>query len=189
MPSCSSPRSLRRPPLLACLLLLAPLLACSEAETPDAQFDGGVVHEFFDAGPGFGGRDEPCANGRCSTNALVCVNETQSNGTSQNICRALCDLDDDTDPCGLGFTCGRLENDQGFCRPAGGLDGECPCDEGYSCVRLTTNTGEINTCKRTCVVEENGNPLDAGPWAVEDCPAQQTCVRLSGDNSGVCLDD
>lgn len=182
-----------RSSLLACLLLLSSSLACSEAETPNAQFDGGVPSEApFDAGPGFGSRDEPCASGRCESNDLVCVSESIQGGGTENICRFRCDVDATDDPCGLGSTCGLLQNDQGACLPAGGLDGDCPCDEGFSCALLPQGDGgNASICKRTCALEgPDGGVLDAGPDAVAACPGSQVCRRLQGsDNLGVCLDD
>lgn len=183
---------LRLSSLLACLLLAASVVACSEAETPDAWHDGGVTDLPFDAGPGFGSRDEPCANGRCESNALVCVAEPQPGGGTQNMCRERCDLNDQSDPCGTGSTCVRLLSGDGACLPAGGLDEPCPCDEGYACAALQTADGEReNICKRACAPDgPDGEPVDAGPGAVVQCPGQQTCRPLQGsDNLGVCLDD
>lgn len=178
---------------LLCLLLLSSVVACSEAETPDAQFDGGVPTDRpFDAGPGFGSRDEPCANGRCESSALVCVAEPQPGGGNLNICRERCDLQATDDPCGLGSTCARLLDGDGACLPAGRLDEDCPCDQGFECVALTdTGSGQqVSLCKVACVVElDDGGVLDAGPDAVEDCPGQQSCRQLKNGNVGVCLDD
>lgn len=176
-----------RSSVLACLLLLSSTFACSEAETPDARFDGGLPDEApFDAGPGFGSRDEPCVNARCESSDLVCVSEAQG----ENICRLRCDLAANDDPCGLGSTCGRLQNNEGACLPAGGLDEDCPCDEGFACALLPDGSGaNVNICKRSCLVPSDGGVVDGGD-AVDTCPGQQVCRRLQGsDTLGVCLDD
>lgn len=180
---------IRSRPFLFCLLLL-PVLACSEAETPDAQFDAGVQEPGFDAGPGFGSRDEPCFEQRCESNDLVCVSETTSGGETANMCRLRCDRTDTTDPCGPASTCGRLQTDEGACLPAGGLDEDCPCDEGFACTLLNVDdAGQSAICKRTCARDNgDGGVFDAGNTA--PCPADETCRSLQGnDELGVCIAD
>jgi hypothetical protein len=179
-------------------LLFAP--ACSEAETPDGSFDGGGRPDGgfapFDAGPNRGGRDQPCAEGRCRNNSLTCVDDTGADGGTVRICRLVCDRDDTTDPCGAGSTCGRLTNGGGACLPAGALDDPCPCDEGFTCVAPDYPDGGIaafpdggepaTLCKPVCTVAPaDAGPGDAGGYDSGCAPDQ--CVRLlNSQTAGAC---
>ncbi len=181
-----------RSPLSLSFLLLLALVGCSEAETPDARFDAGPrVVPGLDGGPGFGSRDEPCASGnRCESGDLVCVNETQPNGENESFCRLVCDQEATDDPCGDGSTCGRLQDDRGACLPAGGLDEECPCDDGFACTLLPSGDGGTDAiCKQACPFADDDGGV-TNPGDLEDCPAGQTCTRLQGsDGLGVCIED
>ena len=78
--------------LVLCLLSLA-LTACSDAETPDANF-GVEAGPEVDAGAQDGTRDRPCLpNAECEGTTLRCVNNPEPT------CRLLCDRDADPDPC------------------------------------------------------------------------------------------
>jgi hypothetical protein len=170
--------------LLACAAIVGVLPACSEAETPAAYFDAGGRPDGgfspFDAGPGRGGRDQPCVRGRCSNNDLICVSENDGDGGTTDVCRLSCDLGDDTDPCGLGATCGRLTDMNGACLPAGVKDESCPCDEGFTCVAPMSDGGPATICKTAC---------DASPDAgVQPCAVAETCTRLSNSpTAGACI--
>lgn len=128
------------------------------ADPADAGDDGGV-----DAGAPIADGDVGGAcleNNTCNDAAALCVN-----GTGGNACRLSCALvDAGADPCGPGSTCRPLTGGGGgVCLPASGLDGACPCDEGFLCV----NVSGAARCRPTCT------PHDGGP---DDCPAETgTC--------------
>jgi hypothetical protein len=172
--------------------------ACSEAEPPDAYYDGGPRPNFdpaFDAGPGRGNRDQLCTRGQCNAANLVCVAEADGDGGTADYCRLECDLQDNTDPCGVGSKCGRLTDNSGACLPAGAKDEACPCDDGLACTLLPQgDAGEIAICKTICDPDQTGN-VDAGPDAGgggttnPSCDSDETCRRLAGQNdTGVCVD-
>lgn len=169
-------------PCLALLLGVVALgtLACSDAETPKA-FDAGPLDGggLADGGTDRGNRDQPCVDGRCNSNTLVCVRE----GDGAENCRLRCERTDPDDPCGPGSTCVALQGDEGgACLPAGGVDEPCPCDEGFACTQLDGADGGIVTrCKTTC---DPGAPADAGP----ECPPPEQCRPLANSTIGVCVD-
>ena len=174
----------------SCLALLlgvvsAGVLACSDAETPNAHFDAGPLDggvALSDGGTTAGNRDQSCVRGLCNDTSLVCVDPNRSVAGDES-CRLKCDRSDSNDPCGVGSTCGELQGvSYGACLPAGGLDAPCPCDEGFACTRLdASDGGTVTLCKEVC--DPNAAP-DAGP----ECPTGERCRRLDGSQIGVCVD-
>lgn len=165
--------------LFFCSLLVATLCACSDAESPDAFYDAGVSFHA-DSGPDFGAEGQPCANGNCDNDALVCVIEGSDDGP--RICREKCDREEPGDPCGAGRSCERLTDGTGACLPAGGLDEPCPCDQGFRCMNLPSDGGPTNICKTECDPNADGGP--------DPCSATERCARLTGsDDLGVCIDE
>jgi len=166
-------------PMIAGLLLsLASVVACSDAVTPNANYEAGVV--VTDGGDDVGGRDQPCTpSNTCNQGDLTCVR----GGTNPNTCRLECDLDDDDDPCGALSTCRPLESGNGVCLPASTLDGPCPCDEGFACVNLGGNI-----CKIACAVGIDGGPDDC-PTDAGECRPFQGGPDGGLRDDGVCLDD
>ncbi len=68
--------------------------ACSDAETPNANFGVEAGPEDVDAGAERGTRDQPCLpNAECEGTTLRGVNNPEPT------CRLLCDRDADPDPC------------------------------------------------------------------------------------------
>lgn len=164
--------------------------ACSEAETPEANFDGGGRPDGgftpFDSGPDNGARDQSCLRGRCDSSDLVCVSTSQGDAGVVDFCRLRCTLGDNSDPCGDASSCGRLTDNSGACLPAGKKDEPCPCDEGFTCVILDTDAGQTTICKSSCDTD-----IDAGPDAGIDsqCVGSEQCVRLNmGNGAGACVD-
>lgn len=158
-------------------------LNCSEAETPDAQF----VPTIVDAGDSTtGGRDQPCNDGRCNEDGLICVEQN-----SALTCRLSCDLDDSSDPCGHASLCRRLDDDSGACFPGGLLDEPCInsiCDDDLACTLLSIpdpdnpdgGTVDAEICKLSCSIDSNGSAIP--------CPRGMTCALFAGSSTnGVCL--
>jgi hypothetical protein len=162
------------------------VLGCSEAVTPNANFDAGPLVDDVDAGDdGVGGVDEPCDQGAChpSPPDLVCIDDGDD-----LICRIRCDPQANDDPCLIAKTCVALQSDltQGACVPAGLLDEECPCDEGFACTRINPPDGgaQIERCKTSC--DPNVTGPDGG--TSNECTGGLTCQAFqSNPNEGVCL--
>jgi hypothetical protein len=153
--------------------------ADSHCDTDLGRCAPGARQPSVDAGPSVapptdgGTRDEPCLNGRCRDDTLVCISEASGGDTTQT-CRLACDTNDDTDPCGERSTCSRLTNNDGACLPAGQVDDECPCDEGFVCVAL--DPGQL--CKTACIVDA-GSPT---------CDPNETCTALANSTvDGACI--
>jgi hypothetical protein len=164
---------------LAAFAVLACSMACSDAETPNANYEAGFVD--VDAGVDVGGRDQPCTSAnRCDNNTLTCVSGA---GANANICRLECDEAATNDPCGALSTCRPLQNSGGVCLPASTLDGPCPCDEGFACVNLGGNI-----CKVACAVGIDGGPDDC-PGDAGDCRPFQGGPDGGLRDDGVCLTD
>ncbi len=177
--------------LLATLVLCSAVLplGCSDAETPDAYFDGGTV----DAGRR-GLRDEPCLEGACINNDVdVCVQQG-SGADATLICKEICDPTFN-DPCGLRRRCRPLDNGTGACLPANLLDESCPCDDGLACVNFTqpappidlpdggqiTDAGTLvirNVCKTECTIT-------AGE---DDCEVGSCRLFMGSITDGVCIE-
>lgn len=166
--------------VFACASLVAlSATACSDAVTPNANYEAGVI--IVDGGNGVGGRDEPCTpSNTCNNNTLTCV---RGGGAAENTCRLECDRDDTTDPCGALSTCRPLESGGGVCLPASTLDGPCPCDEGFACVNLNGNI-----CKIACLVGVDGGP-DNCPNGAGECTPFQGGPDGGLRDDGVCLPD
>jgi hypothetical protein len=174
----------KRSPIAHLLLLLSFLaVGCSEAVTPNANFDAGPLQEEDDAGDdGVGGPDQPCDQGTCDTDDLVCIDDG-----SNLICRVRCDPQNSGDPCGQARTCVGLQSDQtqGACVPAGVLDESCPCDEGFHCtvVNGTDGGADVEVCKTACDPAASG--VDGG---ASQCPAPLSCQAfVANPENGVCL--
>lgn len=176
-----------RASIVSCVLF-ALAAGCSDAETPNSGYDAG----FRDSGtpgdpdPDVGGPNQPCDDLDCDSADLVCV----TGGTPT--CRLLCDLNDDDDPCGPGFTCEELSNGSGACLVASLVDGPCPCDEVDPAL-VCTRVGTANVCKVGC--DPSADPGDAGtgPDAGLDgqgCPPTTECRPfLTGVDGGPSPDE
>jgi hypothetical protein len=163
----------------ALVAVLALGTACSDAETPNANYEAGFVD--IDAGTDIGGRDEPCTpQNRCDNNTLTCVS---GGGSNTGICRLECDEAATNDPCGALSTCRPLQSGGGVCLPASTLDGPCPCDEGFACVNLNGNI-----CKIACLVGVDGGPDDCAPGTGRCRPFQGGPDGGLRDD-GVCIPD
>ncbi len=165
------------------LSLAGGFLACSDAETPNALYDAGPFVIITDSGVNNGGGElnEACSSNSCANANLLCVPQN-NNGQTENICRARCDVDDNTDPCGLRFTCVRVGENLGACLPAGQNNEDCPCDEGFACARINDSNGNpTDVCKTSC------NPSQ--PVGSTGCTDNTRCIAFQGSSTeGVCLD-
>ena len=143
-------------------------VGCSDAETPDAYFDGGYV----DAGRR-GLRNEPCLEGGCINEDVdICVQQG-SGANATLICREICDPTFN-DPCGLGRRCRPLDNGTAACLPANGLDESCPCDDGLACVSYTEPADPID-------LPDGGQIIDAGIIVVRDV-CKTSCTITAGED-------